>query len=316
MMVALTEVKFAGIVTDPDGQPVQSITVDLLNSCAANVIQTTTTDVEGWFQLWGKEGLPEAPWKIRFSDPSGKYATSFYGADDFDGATLAPPDPDAEFIKVLQLTPPDIEVAPQTHDFGDVVLPGSATAIVTVANRGGTDLHISSLALASGSSPYIWVKSAPATPITLTSGTSCEVSLEFKPQSLGAPAGTLVIGSDDPDEGTVVVTLSGNGVASSAPPGNQVAATLVFIEESVNDGTLQGTGPAGAGSAHVQALMDQIKAASDLATAGKLQPACKQLENALQRTDGDPKPLDFVSGPAAEELRLLIELTRISMGCE
>jgi hypothetical protein len=62
--------------------------------------------------------------------------------------------------------------------------------------------------------------------------------------------------------------------------------------------------------------MNQVKAASDLAAAGKLQAACAQLRSALQRTDGDPQPPDFVTGPAAAELALLIELAQASIGCK
>jgi hypothetical protein len=309
VQVALTEFALGGSVTDAEGSPLSNIQVELLDSCSANVVFSTTTD-EGDFKIERQLSLSSG--KLRFSDPSGRYATSFYGDDNFVGA--APVPLESDISKVLQPRPQDIEVAPLSDAFGDVALPGSATAIITIANRGGVDLQVTSLVLADTGTPCITVKSAPLMPLTLTPGSSCEVLLEFEPQILGETVATLAITSDDPDEATVLVTLSGNGVASSAPPGEQIAATLDFMAESVNEGMLQGTGPGGAGAAHVQALMDQIKAASDLAAAGKLQPACKQLENAMQRTDGAPSPPDFVTGPAAEVLRLLIDLTRASMG--
>lgn len=211
--------------------------------------------------------------------------------------------------------PPVIEVSPTPCNLGKVELPGSATATVTLANSGESDLHISSVALAAGTSPYLSVKSAPAVPITLAAGSNCEVVLAFKPQTVGAATGALVIDSDDPAHGTVSVALTGNGVTSTAPPPQQLTNTLEFIESSVADGTLQGTGPAGAGNAHVQALMNQIKAASDQAAKGNVRSACSQLQNVLRLTDGNPTPPDFVSGLAAAELKLLIELTMASLGC-
>jgi len=188
------------------------------------------------------------------------------------------------------LTVPSIEVTPLTCNFGDVELPGSATAIVTVANRGTADLHILSLALASGSSPYFTVTSAPEVPITLAPNQTCQVVLGFEPGNLGAAAGSLVIESDDPVNGTVSVALSGTGVPSSAPPPVQLATTLEFIAASVADGSLAGTGPAGAGDAHVQALMNQIQAALNQANKGHVQSACDQLQGVLGRTGRQSRP--------------------------
>ena len=312
-MVVVTPMSIAGTVAAGVGQPLQNIRVDLLDDCSANVVRTTSSAVDGTFLFQSAYGLPYAPWKIRFLDPSGRYATSFYGADDFIGAT--PMTSYTDVLKELVLRPHDIEVSPLSHDFGDVALPESVTAIVTIGNRGGSTLQVSSINLLSGASPYISIQSTPALPVTLEAGASSEVTLLFEPHALGPAAATLEVVSDDPDKSTVLVTLNGAAVASEAPPAEQVATTLEFIQDAATEGTLQGTGPAGAADAHLQALLNQIKAASDLAAAGKLMQACQQLANAVQRTDGEPQPPDFVSGPAALELKLLIELTRQAIGC-
>jgi hypothetical protein len=305
-----------GSVTDGDGIGLEGIVVEVLGACSASVVGRAVTDASGTFVEYNFGTLSEDEWyKIRLSDPAGRYRSSFYGAteDDFAAGTTEWNTP----ITAMMLPArPDIEVAPLVADFGNVELPGSGTTVVTIQNIGGSDLEISALTLVAGSSPYVSIKSAPALPLTLAADASCEVTLEFEPRTLGPAAATLAVVSDDPDEATVLVSLNGQGVASSAPPAEQVATTLEFYEESAAEGTLQGTGPAGSGDAHLEALLNQIKAASDLAAAGKLDAACKQLENALKRTDGDPQPPDFVTGPAAAELRLLIELTRLAMGCK
>ncbi len=306
--------KLTGAVTDASGRPLPDITVDVMDDCNANVIGTAQSDVDGTFCIPQKVGTPlaGAAWKVRFLDPAGRYATSFYEADDFINAPLVT---DLDMFKVLQLRPPDIAVSPLIYDFGDVALPGASTAGVSIENRGGADLLVTSLGLAGGAASPIAILSAPTLPLTLAGGESRDVILQFEPHALATFTDRLVIGSDDPDETTVSVSLSGSGVASLAPPAEQVAATLQYIAVTVADGTLQGVGPGASGSAHVQALMSQIKAASDLAASGKLQQACQQLDNARQRTDGDPNPPDFVEGPAAAELSLLIDLTHAAIGC-
>jgi hypothetical protein len=62
-------------------------------------------------------------------------------------------------------------------------------------------------------------------------------------------------------------------------------------------------------------MLFSIKAAGDMAAKGQSKAACQQLLNALQRTDGNPTPPDFVEGPAAAELQLLIQDTLQQMGC-
>jgi hypothetical protein len=311
--VVTTKVKINGqVLANATAQPLPDITVELLDPCSANVMSSVSTDLEGWFYFG--PSIPGTEWIMRFSDPFGRYATSFHGSEAFDTAKLM--SSNATVIQQLQLMPQHIEVTPLVADFGSVQLPGSVTTVVTIQNIGGDDLVVSSLAPAAGSSPSISIQSAPALPLTLAADESCEVTLGFKPTVLGPVAATLAVTSNDPDAPTVQVAVSGVGVASEAPPAEQIAVTLEFIAETAAAGTLQGTGPAGAADAHLLALLNQIKAASDLAAAGKLKQACQQLENVLQRTDGDPQPPDFVTGPAAEELRLLIELTRVAIGCD
>lgn len=303
-----------GSVKNTEGVALEGIVVQLLGSCTAGQLGTATTDSQGNFLVWGPYYGTEDS-KLRLSDPAGYYRTSFYGITD-DDFIAAPTVATTPVYPIMLPAPPDIEVRPLIADFGNVELPGSTTTIVTIANRGGSDLHVSELTLLSGSNPDISIQSSHPLPVTLAPGASCEGALEFEPHELGSAGATLAVVSDDPDEGTVQVALTGQGVASEAPPAEQLAAAVAFYEEAAAEGTLQGTGPGGAADAHLQALLNQLTAASELAAAGKLAQACQQLKNALLRTDGDPQPPDFVTGPAAAELRLLIELTRLAIGCD
>ena len=48
------------------------------------------------------------------------------------------------------------------------------------------------------------------------------------------------------------------------------------------------------------AFVSMIESAGDMIAAGDIVGACDQLASALAKTDGNPKPKDFVTGPAAE----------------
>jgi hypothetical protein len=74
------------------------------------------------------------------------------------------------------------------------------------------------------------------------------------------------------------------------------------------------TGPAALSDGRRNALRNQIEASDDLIDDGLVAEACDQLLDALRRADGAPKPPDFVTGDAATELTLLLELIRESLG--
>jgi hypothetical protein len=145
-----------------------------------------------------------------------------------------------------------------------------------------------------------------------------DIALTYTPHALGpATETTLAItaSSDGSEEHQLTVKLDGTGVASNATPAEQITDIVNYIEGSVAQSTLTGTGPAGAGNAKVEALLNQIKAAGDMAAKGQSKAACQQLLNARQRTDGNPQPPDFVEGPAAADLALLIQIVRQQIGC-
>jgi hypothetical protein len=81
---------------------------------------------------------------------------------------------------------------------------------------------------------------------------------------------------------------------------------LDFIDESIEEGTLQGTGPGKSAQNRLTALRNMIEAAGELITEGDLESARDQLLAAYRKCDGAPTPPDFVEGPAREELAELI----------
>jgi hypothetical protein len=99
-----------------------------------------------------------------------------------------------------------------THNFGSVLTSSSGTVALTIQNTGTADLTISSLVL-SGSADYT-LNSPPATPLTIVAGGSQVININFNPTAGGTIAGVLTIGSNDSDEGTCLVNLTGVGIAA------------------------------------------------------------------------------------------------------
>ena len=134
-------------------------------------------------------------------------------------------------------------------------------------------------------------------------------------------SGTTVILSDiwgsGPDD--VFVTGYNGTILRLSDPIEEI---LDFIDESVGNGTLVPVKPGKAGQGQLGALINMIEAAGNLIDADDpnlLADACTQLQDALEKTDGLAPPEsapDFVTGPAASELAVMIEVLMDSLGCD
>ena len=109
--------------------------------------------------------------------------------------------------------------------------------------------------------------------------------------------------------------LVGTGVLSEPPSLQQIQDILDFFDAAEAKGTLVGDGPGRAGPGRLGALRNMIEAAGDLMADGLIEEACTQLQDVLDRTDGYPRPPDFVTGEAAEALAILIEELMTALGC-
>ena len=126
-------------------------------------------------------------------------------------------------IAVINTAPPtpqpDIDVSPTVLDYGDVEINTSSDLNVTVSNVGTVDLEVTGLSTTNG----VFTVISPAPPVTIAPGNSTLVTVRFSPTAAGAQSGDLQISSDDPDEGLVMVSLSGNG---TDPPPNEPEITV------------------------------------------------------------------------------------------
>jgi PKD repeat protein len=132
-----------------------------------------------------------------------------------DGALL---DAASLTIDIAPTTAPEITVSPLSLSFGDMDVSGGTTVAqsVTVTNDGDADLEVSFSI--TGSSIYDFtITNSPATTPIPASGNR-EVLVAFNPEVTGPRSATLRIWSNDTDEGTTEVTLSGTGTTILAYP--------------------------------------------------------------------------------------------------
>ncbi len=109
--------------------------------------------------------------------------------------------------------PPGIDVSPTALNFGTVLLGNSATATVTVSNTGMGELVISQIT--APEQPFSIIGgSCTAVPVTLQTGESCEITVQFAPGgAVGVYSGSFDIVSNSAGSPSTVV-LSGSGQAA------------------------------------------------------------------------------------------------------
>ncbi|HNT74232.1 MAG TPA: choice-of-anchor D domain-containing protein [Anaerolineae bacterium] len=132
---------------------------------------------------------------------------------------------DPQSIRVIDVTDfptftlrgpaPEIDVAPLTLDFGEQAASAGPTLsqTVTITNTGLADLHVIGIAL-SGDDAADFTITGGGEAVTLTTNSTHTVHIAFDPVSAGVKTATLTIHSDDADEPTVTVALSGTGLAA------------------------------------------------------------------------------------------------------
>jgi PKD repeat protein len=110
---------------------------------------------------------------------------------------------------------PDITVTPASFDFGEIETGSSTAVIFTVENNGTADLAIDAV-------------NPPLEPFSITSDAcsgqslvptgNCTIEITFAPTDAATFAGNFTIQSNDPDEASLSVSLTGTGVVNTSLP--------------------------------------------------------------------------------------------------
>lgn len=123
---------------------------------------------------------------------------------------------DVEFVGAAA---PEITVAPLSIDFGINLVSNAAGAnTVTISNDGVADLTVSSINLNNNGDNEFSLSNLPTLPAMVSAGNSISFDVDFTPTNTGIEAASIDILSDDADEGTTTVNLSGEGVSGDITP--------------------------------------------------------------------------------------------------
>lgn len=132
-------------------------------------------------------------------------------------------------VTAFQVQFPDINAAPNSHDYGNVTVGGTASQMFVVTNTGQSDLNVTATTVTGMNAAEFSIDSGGGA-FTLTPAQSRNVEVSFNPTSPGTKNAALRFESDDPDENPLDVALTGNGVPAVDPT---VANTVVFASNSV-----------------------------------------------------------------------------------
>ena len=207
-------------VGTPSTLSVQIENLGTANLSVNSIIPTALTSAE-----FSVTSAPALPFTIPASGSQTvqvTYTPTGVGLDT-GGLQIVSNDPDEAVITLglsgtgVAAPEPDINLNPPTLDFGTVTVGGSNMLSAQIQNLGAAPLNVTGIALAAGTSAEFAITSAPATPFTIPAGGSQAVQVTYTPTGVGLDSGGVEIASDDPDEPTVTLGLSGTGVAAPEP---------------------------------------------------------------------------------------------------
>lgn len=102
----------------------------------------------------------------------------------------------------------ELTASPASLSFGSVVLGGSSSLTINLANQGTVAVVGLNFAVTGN-----YAATTTCTQAMIPAGTSCTIQVTFTPTAIGARVGTLTISNSDPGS-PVAVALNGNGIAS------------------------------------------------------------------------------------------------------
>ena len=105
---------------------------------------------------------------------------------------------------------PDITVDPGSWDFGELAAGETASTSIRILNDGDESLFIANVVLEDADAPY---DIGPLGTLMIPPGQATEFSLEFLPATGVTYDVNVLIDSNDPDEPTVAVPITGLGIA-------------------------------------------------------------------------------------------------------
>jgi hypothetical protein len=202
------------------------------------------------------------------------------------------------------------------YDFGDVEVGSSGVMIFQIGCHVDSPLNLllNGVFVEAGS-PFTMTE-APTFPQYLTPGESVYVEVAFAPGAEGLFDGVMRIQSNAsyPPGTDIHYALRGMGV-DDEPPGDLMAPVIDFYDAGIADGTIYGLGSGRAAAARVRIFGRMLDAADDYIADGDYVEACGQLNSAVVRSDGEPRPPDFLGGEGVPALNAMLLDVMDALGC-
>jgi hypothetical protein len=153
--------------------------------------------------------------------------------------TITSDDPDESAVLVSlggSGTDREIAVSPSLVAFGDHLVDAgaSATQTVTIQNTGGAPLIYAASVFSTQFN--VAPGTCPGLSGTLAANSSCTLLVSFDPSTAGAAADSLVITSNDTDEPTTTIALTGTGTMAPPPQASIAPSTIEFGTRAISAG--------------------------------------------------------------------------------
>ncbi len=170
-----------------------------INNPVTNVVVADSSTITATFP----EGFPEGPYHILVTNPGGQTEETYL----YNAFKIGPP-------------APDITVTDSVFPFDNLQIPfgnvlhkmhrNRFIQMVSIANDGSADLNIGTIAQADTIDAPFSITADGCSNQTLTPSASCRLTIRFKPTVPGSFSDTFDIPSNDPDENSVTISVSGS----------------------------------------------------------------------------------------------------------
>jgi len=168
-----------------------------------------TSDASGAFRIQ-KDPYSSSTCQITVSDGSSSASAKLSGCTASSPPPSSPPPPPTTTAPAVTFTPSSLTFAAQ--DVGTTSAPQS----ITVANTGNASLFINSAQTRGANALDFTQVSDGCSGLTLAAGTSCSVSITFKPIASGTRSATFIL-TDNAPNSPQTVPITGTGTGQNPP---------------------------------------------------------------------------------------------------
>ncbi|MEN6308539.1 MAG: choice-of-anchor D domain-containing protein [Anaerohalosphaeraceae bacterium] len=286
--------------------------VTVANTGNANLILQSIGFADGSSAEFAYTPLPQLPTTI---EPDASITVEVVFTPAATGAALAVMTLAGDNVDVAQVmltgfgTKPIIAVEPAALDFGQLELGQATSGKLTIANTGDAQLIVQSVACAEAGSADFAFTTAPVLPMVIEPAATVELEIAYTPTVEGDAAALLNIVSDDVDNATVAVTLTGKAVNPVQTPLEQINSIVKFYDQGIKDKTIKGVGHSHrAAQAQAHIVRQMLVCSHCLIKGGYGKWALYGLYDIEKKTDGKSHPRDILEGSAVPELNAKIDV--------